>query len=76
MSAGVREEDVRWLWCGVMTWNVEDLFLPGDDAAPDTHATFDRKIASLAAVIGAQARDILALQEVGPPTRSITSAAR
>ena len=51
----------------VMTWNVENLFLPGDDAGPDTQATFDRKTAALAAVIDAETPDVLALQEVRPP---------
>jgi hypothetical protein len=50
----------------VMTWNVENLFLPGHDAGPDTKEAFARKLASLAAVIDQVATDVAALQEVGP----------
>jgi hypothetical protein len=35
----------------VMTWNLENLFLPGQDGGPDTEAAFQAKLASLAAVI-------------------------
>jgi endonuclease/exonuclease/phosphatase family metal-dependent hydrolase len=51
----------------VMTWNVQNLFLPGTgDAAPDSHAAFDAKIASLAAVIDAIDPTVACLQEIGP----------
>lgn len=50
----------------VMTWNVENLFLPKQDSGPETAAAFARKVASLATVIDQQAPDVLALQEVGP----------
>jgi endonuclease/exonuclease/phosphatase family metal-dependent hydrolase len=50
----------------VMTWNVENLFLPGHDAGPDTEEAFADKLASLAAVIDQVAPDVAALQEVGP----------
>lgn len=52
--------------CTVMTWNVQNLFLPTHDAGPDNQATFSRKLASLAAVIDQERPDLLALQEVGP----------
>lgn len=45
-----------------MTWNVENLFLPVDDAGQDA---YDAKLDALAAVVTAQAPDLLALQEVG-----------
>lgn len=51
----------------VMTWNVENLFLPSDDGGPDDEAPFLQKLASLVAVIDQEAPDILALQEVGSP---------
>ena len=50
----------------VMTWNVQNLFLPGDEAGPEGQAAFEQKIASLAAVIDRAGPDVLALQEVGP----------
>jgi len=51
----------------ILTWNVQNLFLPGtDDAAPDTDAAFADKIASLAAVIDRVAPDVACLQEIGP----------
>jgi endonuclease/exonuclease/phosphatase family metal-dependent hydrolase len=51
----------------VMTWNVQNLFLPGTgDAAPDDQPAFDAKIASLAAVIDAIDPAVACLQEIGP----------
>jgi hypothetical protein len=50
----------------VMTWNLENLFLPGQDGGPDTEAAFQAKLASLAAVIDQVAPDIAAVQEIGP----------
>jgi endonuclease/exonuclease/phosphatase family metal-dependent hydrolase len=51
----------------ILTWNVQNLFLPGTiEAAPDTDAAFDEKVASLAAVIDLIAPDIACLQEIGP----------
>lgn len=50
----------------VMTWNLENLFLSGQDGGPDTEAAFDDKLASLAAVIDQVAPDIAAVQEIGP----------
>jgi endonuclease/exonuclease/phosphatase family metal-dependent hydrolase len=51
----------------ILTWNVQNLFLPGTgDAAPDTEVAFDAKVASLAEVIDAIRPDIACLQEIGP----------
>ena len=50
----------------VMTWNVQNLFLPSHDDGPDDQATFQQKLASLAAVIDQERPHVLALQEVGP----------
>jgi endonuclease/exonuclease/phosphatase family metal-dependent hydrolase len=50
----------------VMTWNVQNLFLPGHPDGPVDQPTFDQKLASLAAVIDQAQPHILALQEVGP----------
>jgi hypothetical protein len=49
----------------VMTWNLENLFLPGQDGGPDTEAAFQAKLASLAAVIVVSegARHLYQLQE-------------
>jgi endonuclease/exonuclease/phosphatase family metal-dependent hydrolase len=49
----------------VMTWNVENLFLPSQDGGPDSDEAFEVKLASLAAVIDQAAPDVAALQEVG-----------
>lgn len=51
----------------VMTWNVENLFRPATDAAPDGKDTYERKLDYLAATIRAVAPDALAVQEVGSP---------
>lgn len=50
----------------VMTWNVQNLFLPGHPEGPVDQSTFDQKLASLAAVINQAQPHVLALQEVGP----------
>jgi endonuclease/exonuclease/phosphatase family metal-dependent hydrolase len=50
----------------VMTWNVQNLFLPSHNDGPDDQATFQRKLASLTAVIDQERPHVLALQEVGP----------
>lgn len=49
----------------VMTWNLENLFLPGEGGGPDDEAAFDRKLKGLAATILDLAPDVLAVQEVG-----------
>jgi hypothetical protein len=52
----------------VMTWNVENLFRPGDlDGGQPTQAVFEQKLAGLAAMIESQAPDALAVQEIGNP---------
>jgi len=50
----------------VMTWNVQNLFLPEHEDGPDTEEAFDEKLASLAGVIDRAAPDVAALQEIGP----------
>ena len=50
----------------VMTWNVQNLFLPGHESGPEDMATFEAKLASLAAVINQEQPHVLALQEIGP----------
>jgi endonuclease/exonuclease/phosphatase family metal-dependent hydrolase len=50
----------------VMTWNLENLFLPGEDGGPTTEAAFQDKLSSLAAVIDQVAPDVAAVQEIGP----------
>jgi endonuclease/exonuclease/phosphatase family metal-dependent hydrolase len=51
----------------VMTWNLENLFLPGSVWGPKTQAVYDEKINGLAAIINQQAPHALAVQEVGDP---------
>lgn len=50
----------------VMTWNVQNLFLPGHDDGPDNLTSFQQKLASLAALIDLVQPHVLALQEIGP----------
>jgi predicted extracellular nuclease len=49
----------------VMTWNVENLFLPGQESGPKTEAEYQAKLRSLADVILAIDPDVLGLQEIG-----------
>lgn len=49
----------------VMTWNVENLFRPGNPAGPKTQGEYLTKLTSLAHVISELDPDVLALQEVG-----------
>jgi len=49
----------------LMTWNVENLFLPGPGADSERRERFDRKLRQLAATIDAAGPALLALQEVG-----------
>lgn len=49
----------------VMTWNVENLFLPGKASGPKTDAEYNEKLQSLANVILAVNPDVLGLQEIG-----------
>ena len=50
----------------VMTWNVENLFLPDPEAPEQKREHFQAKLAILAAVIERHRPDVLALQEIGP----------
>jgi endonuclease/exonuclease/phosphatase family metal-dependent hydrolase len=50
------------------TWNLENLFRPGDsDAAPDDKRRYEAKLTTLAAVIAQLDPHVLAVQEVGDP---------
>lgn len=49
----------------VMTWNVENLFRPGNGSDQTAQEVYAAKLEGLAATINAQAPDVLALQEVG-----------
>jgi endonuclease/exonuclease/phosphatase family metal-dependent hydrolase len=49
----------------IATWNLENLFSPGTEYGPPDQATHEKKLASLAALIGQIAPDVLAVQEVG-----------
>jgi predicted extracellular nuclease len=49
------------------TWNLENLFRPGNPAGPTTQAAYDAKLDALAATISALDPDVLAVQEVGDP---------
>lgn len=60
----------------ICTWNLENLFLPGDAAGPETAAAYQAKLASLAEVIATMAPDVLAVQEVGDVAALTDLAAR
>jgi endonuclease/exonuclease/phosphatase family metal-dependent hydrolase len=49
----------------IATWNLENLFLPGAESGPPDAASYERKLAALAAMIEKIAPDVLAVQEVG-----------
>ena len=49
------------------TWNLENLFRPGDEGGPSDPAVYEAKLAALAGVIARMAPDVLAVQEVGNP---------
>ena len=52
----------------VGTWNLENLFRPGEGSgSPPDEATYDAKLTSLAGVIDALVLDVLAVQEIGSP---------
>jgi endonuclease/exonuclease/phosphatase family metal-dependent hydrolase len=51
----------------VGTWNLENLFRPGQDGGPTSQAVYEAKLDKLASVIEAIAPDVLAVQEVGQP---------
>jgi endonuclease/exonuclease/phosphatase family metal-dependent hydrolase len=51
----------------VATWNLENLFRPGNEAAPGSDEEYDAKLDSLAGTITGMAPDVLAVQEVGSP---------
>lgn len=50
----------------VMTWNVQNLFLPEEGADEEKRQRFQARLAHLAAVIDQEQPDVLALQEIGP----------
>ena len=51
----------------VMTWNVQNLFLPGTRFGPPDDETYRRKLEALAATIDGARPDVLVLQEIGDP---------
>src|SRR3954471_23164086 len=51
----------------VMTWNVENLFRPGQPGGPTAASAYDAKLTGLARAINDQAPDALAVQEIGDP---------
>jgi endonuclease/exonuclease/phosphatase family metal-dependent hydrolase len=51
----------------IATWNLENLFCPGDDAGPEPEAAYQAKLQALANTITGLAPDVLAVQEVGQP---------
>ncbi|WP_423059279.1 endonuclease/exonuclease/phosphatase family protein [Brevibacterium linens] len=50
------------------TWNLENLFRPGDDSAPEGSQEYESKLDALASTITDLAPDVLAVQEVGDPS--------
>src|SRR5687768_9586814 len=51
----------------VATWNLENLFRPGQGAGPRTDQAYEAKLGALAATINQIAPDVLGVQEVGSP---------
>ncbi|MGH7929999.1 MAG: endonuclease/exonuclease/phosphatase family protein [Candidatus Binatia bacterium] len=51
----------------IATWNLENLFRPGDDAAPASDTAYEAKLTALAGTITELSPDVLAVQEVGKP---------
>jgi endonuclease/exonuclease/phosphatase family metal-dependent hydrolase len=51
----------------VGTWNLENLFRPGNEAGPSDDAAYEAKLAGLAGVINRLGLDVVAVQEVGDP---------
>ncbi|MGH2414993.1 MAG: endonuclease/exonuclease/phosphatase family protein [Microcystaceae cyanobacterium] len=51
----------------VMTWNLENLFLPGTQFGPETQADYTQKLNTLTEAISTLDPDVLAVQEVGSP---------
>ncbi|WP_210602859.1 endonuclease/exonuclease/phosphatase family protein [Brevibacterium oceani] len=49
------------------TWNLENLFRPGDDSGPKSSQEYESKLDALASTITDLAPDVLAVQEVGDP---------
>ena len=49
----------------IMTWNLENFFLPGEAGGPDTQALFEQKLRTFAETILELSPDVLAVQEVG-----------
>ncbi|MEV7191762.1 endonuclease/exonuclease/phosphatase family protein [Streptomyces sp. NPDC093510] len=47
------------------TWNLENLYRPGGEFGPKDKATYEAKLASLAATVTALRPSVLAVQEVG-----------
>jgi hypothetical protein len=61
----VSVEEVAMVVIG--TWNLENLFRPGDQAGPSDDAAYEAKLTGLAGVINRLGPDVLAVQEVGDP---------
>jgi endonuclease/exonuclease/phosphatase family metal-dependent hydrolase len=59
------EPDGRRIKVG--TWNLENLFRPGSEAAPKSQQAYEAKLTALAKTITKLATDVLAVQEVGEP---------
>jgi endonuclease/exonuclease/phosphatase family metal-dependent hydrolase len=51
----------------VMTWNLENLFKPGETGGPTTAAIYEAKLQGLAATINRENPDVISVQEVGNP---------
>ena len=51
----------------VATWNLENLFLPGEAGGPSDQTAFEAKLTALAETINEVDPDVLAVQEVGNP---------
>src|SRR5438094_2237422 len=51
----------------VMTWNLENLFKPGEAGGPTSDDVYQAKLQGLAATINGENPDVVSVQEVGDP---------
>ncbi len=51
----------------IATWNLENLFRPGEETGPEAEAAYQIKLQALADTITELSPDVVAVQEVGEP---------
>ncbi len=51
----------------VATWNLENLFRPGEEGGPSSREAYEAELSALAGTINEVRPDVLVVQEVGSP---------